>query len=257
MFVVGPFEEPKAQTLGLFFLNLAMLIYLLVTRPFRQHFTNFLYIMHEIGLMGFELALAVYIFSMQNSLVASRVLYGTVLVGITCFHLTIAIIYAMFRTVIGYQALKQSFLKSEFYKLYIDDSYEKMVDKEIEEGLAKIIVDDKEGTIDGIEVKEMVGNTEENEMIKLRIKRRRKIKGSNKNTMKQLPRNDEEYERINHDSLVEPATLKEKDKKKQRHNIFDPVPGQESPERIDDEQYKKVDNGFMQELGPVGKQRPK
>jgi|JI6StandDraft_1071083.scaffolds.fasta_scaffold50678_2 hypothetical protein len=35
MFVVGPFEEPKAQTLGLFFLNLAMLIYLLVTRPFR------------------------------------------------------------------------------------------------------------------------------------------------------------------------------------------------------------------------------
>jgi|JI61114C2RNA_FD_contig_51_2109952_length_1211_multi_2_in_0_out_0_2 hypothetical protein len=59
-----------------------------------------------------------------------------------------------------------------------------MVDKEIEEGLAKIIVDDKEGTIDGIEVKEMVGNTEENEMIKLRIKRRRKIKGSNKNTMK-------------------------------------------------------------------------
>jgi hypothetical protein len=59
-----------------------------------------------------------------------------------------------------------------------------MVDKEIEEGLAKIIVDDKEGTIDGIEVKEMVGNTEENEMVKLRIKRRRKIKGSNKNTMK-------------------------------------------------------------------------
>jgi hypothetical protein len=51
--------------------------------------------------------------------------------------------------------------------------------------------------------------------------------------------------------------LKEKDKKKQRHNIFDPVPGQEPPERIDDEQYKKVDNGFMQELGPVVKQRPK
>ena len=80
--------------------------------------------MHEIGLIGFELALAAYIFSMENSLVASRVLYGKVLIGIVCFHLTIAIIYTIFRIVVGYQALKESFLKSEFYKLYLDNSYE-------------------------------------------------------------------------------------------------------------------------------------
>lgn len=189
LFVLGPFEEPKAQTLLLACLNLAMLIYLLVTRPFREHFTNFMYIMHEIGLVAFQLGLAAYIFSMQNSLVASRVLYGTVMIGTTCFHLSIALIYAIFRIVIGYQALKESFLKSEFYKLYIDDTYEKMVEKEIEDGLAEIHVDDKEGTIDDIEVKEGSSN-QENDVIKLRIKRRRKLKGSNKNTLKELPKDD-------------------------------------------------------------------
>ena len=48
-----------------------------------------------------------------------------------------------------------------------------MVDKEIEEGLAEINVDDKQGTIDAIEVKES-NNTQEMRMITLKIKRRRK-----------------------------------------------------------------------------------
>lgn len=207
MFIVGPYNEPKAQTLMLAFLNIAMLIYLLVVRPFREHFTNFLYIMHEIGLVALEIALAVYIFTMDNSLVTSRVLYGKVLIGVICFHLGIAIIYAVFRTVLGYQALRESFLKSEFYKLYIDDTYEKMVDKEIEEGLAKINVDEKEGTIDDIQVKED-DSLADNDMVKLRIKRRRKVKSSSKNTLKDMPKDDQEYERINPDTLVEPLTLK-------------------------------------------------
>jgi hypothetical protein len=75
--------------------------------------------------------------------VASRVLYGVVLISIVCFHLAVAVIYAMFRAVIGYQTLKDSFLDSEFYKLYIDDTHEKMIEKEIEEGLAKINDDEK------------------------------------------------------------------------------------------------------------------
>jgi len=61
-----------------------------------------------------------------------------------------------------------------------------MVEKDMEEGLAKI--DDKEGTIADIEVKE-VSNTH-GDLITLRIKRRRKIKGSNKNILKDLPMNE-------------------------------------------------------------------
>lgn len=42
----------------------------------------------------------------------SRVLFGLVFIGILCVHLTIAIIYAIFRISIGYQAVKESFLAS-------------------------------------------------------------------------------------------------------------------------------------------------
>ena len=81
-----------------------------------------------------------------------------------------------------------------------------MVDKEIEEGLAEINVDDKEGTIDAIEVKES-NNTQEMGTITLKIKRRRKVKGSGNTHLKELSGSDQEYERINPDTLVEPATL--------------------------------------------------
>jgi hypothetical protein len=148
----------------------------------------------------------------------SRILYGLVLIALICVHLTIALIYAMFRVVIGYQGVKEAFLASEFYKLYIDDSYEVEMEKEIEETLAKVN-EKEEGTIDDISV----ANSESEGVIKLRIKRRRKItsrSSSGKNSMFKF-QEEPEYERINPDPAESPEKPKPTKSPKKKHNIFD------------------------------------
>lgn len=50
--------------------------------------------------------MCVYIFTMEDSLIASRVIYGIVLIAVVCCHLSIALLYAFFKMTIGYQTLK-------------------------------------------------------------------------------------------------------------------------------------------------------
>lgn len=177
-------------------------------------------------------------FNMENSMIKSKVLFGLVFVGILCVWLTIAIVYSLFRLSIGYQAVKEGFVASEFYKLYIDDTYENEMEKEIEEGLAKI--DQKEeGTIDDIEVKE----SNDSDVIKLRIKRRRKLTSRTQQKTTNRLREEPEYERIN----PEPVFEKDKSKSsKKKHNIFD----REEEKSVEEEDagFEKMDNKMMKEL---------
>lgn len=104
--IVAPYDNSQTQMLLMIFINFGMLFWLLILRPYKEHLTNFMHILNEISLIGVEISMCVYIFTMQNSLIASRVTYGIVLIAVVCCHLTIALLYAFFKMTIGYQTLK-------------------------------------------------------------------------------------------------------------------------------------------------------
>ena len=46
-------------------------------------------------------------------------------------HLSIAILWGIFRSYIHLKMIKDEFVKTEFYKLYLDDEYDESIEKEL------------------------------------------------------------------------------------------------------------------------------
>lgn len=44
--IVAPYDSPKTQMLLMIFINFAMLFWLLILRPYKEHLTNFMHIMN-------------------------------------------------------------------------------------------------------------------------------------------------------------------------------------------------------------------
>lgn len=65
--------------------------------------------------------------------VGTKIMNGTILTGGMIAHLSIAIIWAIYRTYHYYREIYNDLKATEFYTLYLDEQYDESLEKELQE----------------------------------------------------------------------------------------------------------------------------
>lgn len=107
-----------------------MLLLLIIFRPFQEKLRNVMHVLNEVGLTALGVGCIYY----RNYIdakepVGTKIMCGDILTIGMIIHLSIAIIWALFRTYYSYQDVKEEFTKTEFYTLYLDENYDENLEK--------------------------------------------------------------------------------------------------------------------------------
>lgn len=130
-FVVGTMTVgAKGQCISLIFLSSLMLVYLLIFRPYQDKLRNLIHILNEVGLTFIGGAMSYYQHYMDiKEPMGTKIICGTIITCIIIVHLSIAFIWAVFKSYTFYKDLFNEFKKTEFFHLYLDEKYDDSIEK--------------------------------------------------------------------------------------------------------------------------------
>lgn len=162
----------KTQNICLILVASLMLLGLVVVRPYTDHLRNVVHIANEVGLIflgGAFLYYKHYVDIMEP--VGTKIICGSIITIVIIVHLSIALIWGIFRAYHFYKQLYKDFKETELYRLYFDEKYEETLEKELQE------LNDETGEVQSVELTKVAPEdiNDQEEIIKLKIKRRRKI----------------------------------------------------------------------------------
>lgn len=103
MFLTALFEYPLGQLISLMIINLALLVMLLVLRPYKEVSVNVMHILFELSLLFIE-GLMTYGYYNQTISVTSKLNYGYIGIVTLGVLLTIFMLWNIFRWAVGIRA---------------------------------------------------------------------------------------------------------------------------------------------------------
>lgn len=103
--------------------------------------------------------------------IGTKIICGTIITSVIIAHLSIALVWGLFKSYHFYKDMYAEFEKTQFYQLYLDEKYDESLEKELQD------LNDESGEVQSVELTKVADNDipEEENVIKLKIKRRRKI----------------------------------------------------------------------------------
>lgn len=170
VFLGALFNYPLGQLLSLMIINVALLVALLVLRPYKEVSVNVMHIVFELTILFVE-ALMAYGYFNPKMAVSQKISYGYLAIVVLGVLLTIFVIWNIFRWAVSIRAFWDMFKQTEFYREYADEDYTNEIEEEFIDVEKKAAVQVTDGDII---IEKVYKELNEDGKVTIKIKKKKK-----------------------------------------------------------------------------------